>query len=123
MFLDFLAFLVVAGLALPQVDIATLLTFMEYLQTNQTKVLTITNYISVLRSSFIRYGLPVTPFEDHKISMFVKALKINRPLSVEITPVFSVDVLLNIINISETLESPHVHCIVFDSLFLFLEIV
>ena len=32
--------------------------------------------------------------------MFVKALKFNRPLSVKVTPVFSEDVLLNIIKVS-----------------------
>ena len=46
--------------------------------------------------------------------MFAKVLKIARPLSVKVTPVFYEDILLNIMKVSETLESP----LVFTALYL-----
>ena len=81
MFWDFVGFLVVAGLSLPQVARTILFTFMEYLHRNHIKVLTINNYISAVMSSFIRFGLTLVPLEDHSIALFVKALIINRPIS------------------------------------------
>ena len=64
-----LGFLVLDGLSLPQIDITIFLTFMEYLHTNQNTVLTINNYISAVSSSFIRYGLTLASFENHRIYM------------------------------------------------------
>ena len=40
--------------------------------------------------------------------MFLKVLKINRPIFAKVIPVFSEVVLLNTTKISETLESPYV---------------
>ena len=111
---DFVGVLVVAGLSLIQVDITILLTFMEYLHINHIKVLTINNNISALRSSCKRFGLNLAPFEGHRITMFIKALKFDMPLSVKVTLFFYEGVILSIIQVSETLESP----LVFTALYL-----
>ena len=105
--------MVVAGLSLPQVYVAILLTFMEYLYTNHIKVLTINNYISSLRSPFNRFNLTLTPFENHRIAKFIKPLKINKPLSMKVTPGFSEEVLLSIVKVSENLESPLVFTVLY----------
>ena len=56
----------------------------------------------------MRHGITLASFQGHTISMFVKALKINRPVSANVTTVFSEQALLNIIKVSETLEYPDV---------------
>ena len=89
-----------------QVYITILLTFMEYLYTNHIKVLTINNYISSLMPSFNRFNLTLTPFENHRSAKFIKPLKINKPLSVKVTPGFSEEVLRSIIKVSKNLECP-----------------
>ena len=89
MFHDFLSFLVAAGLSLQQVDISVILTFMEYLHSQNCKVASISNYMAALRAFFILYDLPTAVFKDHKIQYFIKALKLNRPLVVKNTPIFT----------------------------------
>ena len=74
MFYDFLGFLVVAGLSLQQVDISVILTFMEYLHSQNCKVASISNYMAALGAFFILYDLPTDVFKDHKIQYFIKAL-------------------------------------------------
>ena len=60
----------VAGMSVPQVDITIPLIFMEYLHTKHIKVLTINNYISAVRSSFIRFGLTLAPFKATELLCF-----------------------------------------------------
>ena len=114
MFHNFLGFLVTAGLSLQQVDISVILTFMEYLHSQNCKVASISNYMAALRAFFILYDLPTAVFKDHKIQYFIKALKLNRPLVVKNTPIFTEQVLSQIMEVCNYLEHPHV----FSALYL-----
>ena len=91
-FKDFLAFLVVAGLSLPQVSTIDILAKMEYLHKNGMSASNITNYITGIRALHILYGLDTQYFRDQRLPLFIKALQINRPLKPTI--VFSLDVNL-----------------------------
>ena len=53
---------------------------------------------------FIIHNLPTHPFRDAKIQMFVKSVKINRPLLVKTNSIFTEQMLLDIIAATETLE-------------------
>ena len=108
MFHDFLGFLVAAGLSLQQVDISVMLTFMEYLHSQNCKVASICNYMAALRAYFILYHLPTALFKDHKIQYFIKALKLNRPLHVRTTPIFTEHILAQIVQVCDHLDHPHV---------------
>ena len=68
----------VAGLSLQQVDISVIVTFMEYLHSQNCKVASISNYMAAL-GAFLELSTAV--FKDHKIQYFIKALKLNRPCS------------------------------------------
>ena len=80
MFTDFMAFLVAAGLLPSQVDVNILLAFMEYLCQNKRTPSNISNHLAGVRAYCVIYNIPTSSFKDEKIQMFIKSLKINRPL-------------------------------------------
>ena len=100
MFADFLAFLVVTVLTPRQVNVDIILAFLEYLVDNSLSVVNICNYLTAPRTMFKIHNLPTHPFRDEKIQMFVKSVRINRPLVV----IFPEQMLLDIIAATETLE-------------------
>ena len=101
-----------AGLPLQQVDISVILTFMEYLHSQNCKVASISNYIAALRSFFILYDLPTAVFKDHKIQYFIKALQLTRPLLLKILP-FSLSTFFLRLWRFNHLEHPHVFTTVY----------
>ena len=118
MFADFLAFLVVTGLTPCQVNVDIILAFLEYLVDNSLS--NICNYLAALRTMFIIHNLPTHPFRDEKIQMFVKSVRINRPLVVKTKSIFTEKVLLDIIAATETLEFSEISFnIPFGILFIF----
>ena len=104
MFADFLAFLVVTGLTPCQVNVDINLAFLEYLVDNSLSVANICNYLAGLRTMFIIHNLPTPLFRNEKIQMFVKSVKINKPLLVKTNSIFTEQMLLDIIATTETLE-------------------
>ena len=54
----------------------------EYFYSNQCSVAIIMNNIAAVRTMFIVYFLPTDPFRAEQIKLYVKSLKINRPLLV-----------------------------------------
>ena len=100
MFADFLAFLVVTVLTPRQVNVDIILAFLEYLVDNSLSVVNICNYLAAPRTMFKVHNLPTHPFRDEKIQMFIKSVRINRPLVVIITE----QMLLDIIAATETLQ-------------------
>ena len=108
MFQDFMGFLVASGLSLGQVNIYIFLAFLEYLHSYALTATNICNYLAGIRAFFILYGLPTDMFQDQRIQMFVKSLKINRPLMIKSTPVFSTDMLLHIVLQSHKFEFAHI---------------
>ena len=52
----------------------------------------------------IIHNLPTHPFRDEKIQMFVKSVKINKPLLLKTNSIFTEQMLLDIIATTETLE-------------------
>ena len=108
-----MAFLVVAGLLPSQVNVHTLLAFMEYLCQNQFNPSNISNYLAGIRAYCVIYNTPTIP-RDEKIQMFIRSLKINRPLVIKNTSILTHDMLISILEVTAKLEAPQV----FTSLYL-----
>ena len=108
MFTDFMSFLVAVGLLPSQVDTNIVLAFMEYLCQNQFTPANISNYLAGIRAYCVLYNIPTTGFRHEKIQMFIKSLKINRPLAIKNVSVLTHDTLLQILEVTETLEDPQV---------------
>ena len=103
MLADFFAFLVVTGLTPCQVNVDIILAFLEYLVDNSLSVANICNYLAGLRTMFIIHSLPTQPFRGEKIQMFVRSVRINRPL-VKSNSIFTEQILLDIVSVTETLD-------------------
>ena len=54
--------------------------FLEYLHENSISDSNIENYLSAIKTVTAKYGLPVSHFFYQRIQMFIRALKINRPV-------------------------------------------
>ena len=114
MFSDYLAFLVVSGLHPGQVDIAILLTFLEYLHQIYPTVSNIANHLAAIRVLSIIYDLPTECFKHQRLQMFIRSLKLNRPLTLKSQSVFDENMLNQIITTCHQLENP----VAFTALYL-----
>ena len=114
MFRDFLIFLLVAGIHLHQVTTITLLAFMEFLVANQMSQSNIANYIASIRAIRIAYGLNTSPFQDHRLPLVLKSLRINAPLKPKNSSVITIPVLTNIMEACTRLQHP----VIFRALYL-----
>ena len=100
-----------------------ILAFLEYLEDNLLSVANICNYLAALRTMFIIHNLPTEPFQDEKIQMFVKSVRINRPLVVKTNSIFMEKILLDIIAATETLEFSEIFRAIYPlAFFLFLRL-
>ena len=114
MFQLFLAFLVALGLSLPQVSTLDILAFMEYHIQSGMSASKISNHLTAIRSMSIIYACDTSPFRDNRIPLFIKAIKINRPLQPNLSSVIDEPLLHAIVQVSTTLHSP----VIFQSLYL-----
>ena len=85
------------------------LTFMEYLAQSGMSPDNITNHITGIRSMSIVYGIDTTPFRDQKTPLFIKSLKINRPLAPVVKILIDQTLLLQIVTVSAHLQFPLVY--------------
>ena len=108
MFTDFMAFLVAGGLLPSQVDVNILLAFMEYLCQNKLTPSNISNHLAGVRAYCAIYNIPTSSFKDEKIQMFIKSLKINRPLNVKNISILTDAMILDIMETTSKLEHPQV---------------
>ena len=115
MFELFLAFLVALDLSLPQVSTLDVLAFMEYLVESGMSAANITNHLSAIRSMLIVYNCEASAFRDHRIPLFIKSVKINRPMKPVFKTVIDEDVLLSLVLACDQFSHP----IVFKALYLF----
>ena len=115
MFRDFLQFLKIAQLQTNQVNTIILLSYMEYLHQKGQSHANIANHLTGIRSSFILYGLNTEAFRDERIPLFVKALRINAPLSLKSQKIITIQMLQQILQTCDLLADP----VLFKALYLF----
>ena len=115
MWKDFVAFQVAAGLLTYQVTPLILLAYLEFLATCQLSESNISNNIAALRALHVIHGLPILPFKDERIPLFIKSLKLTKPFAPKLTSVLNTDLLLTIVKTCEAFEHP----IVYKALYLF----
>ena len=70
--------------------------------------LNISDYLAGIRAYCGIYNIPTISFRDEKIQMFIRSLKINRPLVIKNTSVLTHDMLIRILEVTAKLEAPQV---------------
>ena len=113
MFRTFVAFCVHTRCVLSDVNIKVVLSFLECLVINDCSVSMIENYVSAIKAHFVLHDLSFTVFEHPKLKYFLKALRINRPLTVKSHNIISIDRLIDISVACEDVISGPVYRAVF----------
>ena len=106
MFADFLGFLVATGTCHHKVNHLTLIMFMQFLSENGLKPANIANYMAGIRAKCILYDISTIPFRHEQIQLFSKALKLDRPLQPKTHNLITIDLLHNILLVTQTLQFP-----------------
>ena len=81
---------------------------MEHLLQDGMSASNITNNITGIRSMYIVYGLDTAAVRDRRIPLFLKAIKITRPLKPVLLLRLDVHLLENILQICQMLQHPSV---------------
>ena len=89
-----------------QVDVHILLAFLEYLYQNNKSVPNIANCLAAIKALSIINDLPTESFRHQKLQLFIRSLKINRPLTVRSHSVFDEHMLTQIVLKSQEMEHP-----------------
>ena len=113
MFRTFVAFCVYTKC----LDIKIVLSFLECLVIIDCSTSMTENYVSAIKAHFVLYDLYFAVFEHPKLKYFLKALRINRPVSVKPHNIISVDRLAQISAACENFTSGLVYRAVFFSSF------
>ena len=114
MFALFLSFLVAFGLSLPQISTLDVLACMEYLLQSGMSASNIANHLTAIRSMCIIYNCDTTSFRNNRIPLFIKAVKLNRPLQPKLHVVIDEVLLEAIVLACSSLHSP----LMFKALYL-----
>ena len=65
---------------------------------NQVSVNMISNYLSDIRAKFVVLGLNPSALDHKKVKYYIRALKLNRPMSVTTHNIITLDMLLKIVH-------------------------
>ena len=91
MFRLFLSFIIFADLPVAQVKIFHVLAFLECLKMNGVKASQLQNYVSAVRSFYIRFSLPFEVWDHPQVAMFIKAVQKTAPFSVHLPNLVDID--------------------------------
>ena len=92
----FLSFCCFATVALSQISTPVILSFLEFLVHNNTSPSSVLNYVSAIKSSFLRFGINLACFQDHRLKMYNKSLLRSKPLNPHIKTIIDIPMLTKI---------------------------
>ena len=115
MWRDFLSFQVAAGLPAFQVTPFILLAYLEYLSKCRLSDSHMANHMAAQRAFHIMQGLCTKAFQDQRISLYFKSLKLNRQFAPKINPTLTVSTLESVIAAAKTMQ----HQVTFVALYSF----
>ena len=93
----------------------TSIVFLEYLHENNISSGQIQNYLAALRAMHIAHGLETAPFKDERLSLFLKATRIQRPFHPKVLAHLDLSLLEKNINLCDHMQFPQV----FKPLYIF----
>ena len=79
-----IAFMVHTATLLHQVNAENLLAFLKFLKFNRVKSSQMQNYLSAIKSYSVRFSLPLSHFQDPRISMYIKAIQKTATFTVKL---------------------------------------
>ena len=106
MWMDFVSFQVAARLLSYQVTVQILLSFLEYLHQNHISSAHLQNYLTAIRAIHIVHGLETAAFRDECLPLFLKAMRIQRPVKPRLLAHLDIPLLEQIIKQCDQLQFP-----------------
>ena len=103
MFRTLVAFCVYMCISWSQINVGTLLAFLECLNVNGVSSSMQSNYLAALRANFIIHGLPSVFFDDKKLHYYVKSLRINPPLCISRCNIIGIQDLYSLVGLCDTI--------------------
>ena len=93
MFRLYLAFMIFMDCNISQVKIFDFLAFLECLNFNGVKASQMNNYVSAIKSYYVRFALSVSVFDSPQIAMYIKSLQKTAPFKVKIPNLVDINLL------------------------------
>ena len=87
----FLSFCCFASISFSQI-----LSFLEFLVHNNTSQTLALNYISAIKSPFLRFGINLPCFQDHRLKTYNKSLLRTKPLNPHLKTIIDIPMLTEI---------------------------
>ena len=81
------------GVPIQNVNVKILLSFLECLVSNNIAYSMLCNYVSAIKASFVLYELPHGILDHPKLKLFLKSIRINRPLTLVSHNIIDLDML------------------------------
>ena len=108
MFQVFLAFCIYVSVPIESVDVKLVLSFLECLVSNNSTYSMLCNYVSAIKASYVLYDLPHDLLDHPRVKLFLKSVRINRPLTLVSHNLIDLDMLSKISLACDDLECPQV---------------
>ena len=112
-FRTFVAFCICMQISIFDVNLQHILCFMQFLSNSELSVHMIANYLSAVKANFILYGLNDAVFQNQKIKLYMKSLKINRPLKPVQRNIMSIETLKRVATLCKNVFMGSVYRAVF----------
>ena len=123
MFRVFVAFCVFMKVALSDVSIKVIVSFLECLVANECSASMVANYMSAIKANFIVFDLNFYVCDHPKVKYFIKSIKINRPLAVVHHNIIDISMLKRTTCAASTLPpGPVLKAIILTGFFAFLRL-
>ena len=103
MFRTFVSFCVYTSIAVENIDVNGLLTFLEYLKHNEISVNMFANYLAAIKAKFSVLGLNASVLDDKRLKYYLRSIKLNRPVCLSTKNIISVETLHNTVQCCDTL--------------------
>ena len=97
MFRTFMCFCVFVDLDVCHLDVHGILAYLECLHFNKVSVNMISNHLAAIKAKLIVLGLNPSPLDHKKVKYYIRALKLNRPITVTSHNIITVRMLLKIV--------------------------
>ena len=113
MFEVFMAFCIHMRVLVHSIDVRILLSFLECLVINDCTYSMLCNYMSAIKDSFVLYDLPHDLLDHPRLKLFLKSVRINRPLTLVPHNIIDLHMLEKISLACQNLEFPKVFRAIF----------
>ena len=111
----FMAFCVFSHVDLHNLSHVSILAFLEFLAFNNFTFSSVCNTLSAVKAKLSSFGICIQPFNDRRVAMFCRSLKLNRPYKPIIKSILDIETLLNITKVCDTMSQGYI----FKTVYLF----